>query len=288
MKIKDKTGVEVKGTALSSNIMGKKAREKKIRMDSNTVENLDFNQVNYSAKQLEDFFAKHNKVPGNGNSMKMDEYDSDDSDITVIGNNQHSENPSVNNSKNKMADNANSSTVNDNKNTFNTELYKHTDKGPYYVICEFNEIDEFKLCEKFLKFKLQDIVSVTKISKHKVRIHTKSYNSANKIIKMGQFDDFRKYKIYIPDNFVFTDGTVRDIPLYYEPDQLMEIINCKVPIVKIERLNKWNKFTQTSHPSTTLKISFRSATVPDNISFMWLLRKVEIFVQKPLFCVFCA
>lgn len=109
------------------------------------------------------------------------------------------------------------------------------------------------------------------------KITTKSYTAANNIIKMEQFDALRKYKWFVPNNFVFTDGIVRNIPLYYETEHLMEIINSKVPIISIERLNYWNKLSQVSQPSTSLKIKFRSATVPDNISFMWLLRKVELY-----------
>lgn len=44
--------------------------------------------------------------------------------------------------KSKMAE-KNSTTVATEKITIQTELYKHTDKGPYYVICEHKNIDNF-------------------------------------------------------------------------------------------------------------------------------------------------
>lgn len=50
---------------------------------------------------------------------------------------------------------------------------------PYYVICELKEIDEFKLCELLMKFKVKDVVNVTKVTKDKARILTKSCTAAN-------------------------------------------------------------------------------------------------------------
>lgn len=292
MKVKETLGVEMKGTSLSSSTMGKKSREKKDKININAVKNIELNQVKCNEKQSEDFFAKQQNIKDNIH-MKIDEYDSDDSETDTIVQNETNEmnmdvgNVSTDNTKPKMADNGKFSTGSDNKMAGLDELYKHTDKGPYYVICERKEIDEFKLCDLMMKFKIKDIVNVNKITKDKVRILTKSYTSANSLIKMGRFDAFRKYTFFVPNNFVFTEGIVRNIPLYYDPDDLLEIINSKVPITKIERLNFWNQSTKTSQPSTSLKITFRSATVPDNISFMWLLRKVDLFVQKPLFCVLC-
>lgn len=102
------------------------------------------------------------------------------------------------------------------------------------------------------------------------------------VIKMGQFDAFRRYKLFVPTNFVFTDGIVRNIPLYYEPEQLMKIINSKVPIVSIERLNYWNKFTNTSQPNTSLKIKFRSA-----ILYLLISRLCGCSEKQNCLCIFC-
>lgn len=257
--------------------MGIKSRYKKDNININAVKNIKLSQAKCSEKQSEAFFAKQKNVKENIH-IKIDEYDTDDSETDTIVQNDTDEinmdvgNVSTANTKSKMADNGKISNGSDNKMAGLGELYKHTDKGPYYVICERKEIDEFKLCDLMMKFKVKDIAHVNKITKDKVRILTKSN---------------QKYNLSVPNNFVFTEGIVRNIPLYYDTDNLMEIINSKVPITKIERLNFWNQSTKTSQPSTSLKITFRSATVPDYISFMWLLRKVDLFVQKPLFCVLC-
>lgn len=289
MKFKDKIDVEVKGKTLSSNIMGKNNKKsKKDKLNAGAVKNIDFSQVTYDENQLEDFMLKQKKMKEN--KMHMSDSESDDSDITVRGNDEDMNwNIENENTKNKMADKGGNSSksVSDSSKMADNELYKHTDKGPYYVIGEHKDIDEFELCELFMQFKMKDIANVNKITKDKVRILTKSYTAANSIIKLGNFSALKKYKLFIPNNFVFTDGIVRDIPLHYEEDHLMDIIKCKVPIVSITRLNFWNREAQVSQPSKSLKITFRSAVVPDNISFMWLLRKVDIFVPKPLFCQLC-
>lgn len=277
MKIKDGNGVKVQSTALASNIRmtkRKKPVKAKINLDTVKKNEIDVNQLNFSEKSMEDFFNNHN----NSVNMMVDEKgESSDDSIEETPNKVAA----------KMADNESNKKTNAEKNMADIELYKHTDKGPYYIIAENNDIDEFNLCELFMQFKVKDIINVNKISKHKVRILTKSYTAANTIIKLGKFSAFKNYKLYLPNNFVFTDGIVRDIPLYYDEQQLLEIINCKVPIVSITRLNFWNRNTQVAQPSTSLKITFRAATVPDNIQFMWLLRKVDLFVQKPLFCQLC-
>lgn len=110
--------------------------------------------------------------------MKVDEYDSDDSDITIIANDNENTNVNIEkvstyNTNFKMADKEYIS-GNDNSKMAAYELYKYTDKGPYYVICETKEIDEFKLCDLLMRFKVKDIVNGNKFTKDKVSILTKS------------------------------------------------------------------------------------------------------------------
>lgn len=69
-----------------------------------------------------------------------------------------------------MADREKISTGSASSKMAENELYKRTDKGPYYVIGECKDIDEFDLCERFMQFKLKDIINVNKITKEKVRI----------------------------------------------------------------------------------------------------------------------
>lgn len=138
-----------------------------------------------------------------------------------------------------------------------------------------------------MKFKIKDIINVNKITKDKVRVHTKTFTAANSIIKLGAFNVFDRYKFFVPNNFVFTDGIVRDIPLYYDETQLKDMIDCKVPIVNITRLTFWNRTLKIAQPSNSIKITFRSSTIPDHVSIMWLLRRVDLFVPKPLFFQQC-
>lgn len=276
---KKDTCLRVKGIALSSHSinMGKK-RTNKISLNNDNVKRLEMDHVKISEKDKNELTANQ--------KMHLDSsYDSssDDSDNAVNKNVQVKDKmantkKSVS-SKTKMADNEVMEKTN--------ELYKYTDKGPYYVISECKNIDEFHLCELLMKFKAKDIIDVNKITKDKVRIHTKTFTAANTIIKLSTFSAFDKYKFYVPNNFVFTDGIVRDIPLYYDETQLKDMIDCKVPIVNITRLTFWNHTLKIAQPSNSIKITFRSSTIPDNVSIMWLLRKVDLFVPKPLFCQQC-
>lgn len=265
--------------------MGKKPKKtKNQRPTGNNVSNMliDITSLNNDETKIKiaEIMKENSNLKLKMQKMEKDYNSSENDDLSSVD-------MSANEDQDKTEDrNKKSETVINSHNKF-TELYKHTDKGPYNVICESPSIDEFKLCEIFLNFKVKDVASVTKIGKDKVRIQTKTYTAANSIIKLSAFSALKNYKIHIPNNFIHTDGIVRNIPQYYTVDKLRELINSPTPIVNIERLNFWNHTSQIAEPSTTIKITFRSSTIPQNISCMWLLRKVFLFVPKPLFCQNC-
>lgn len=279
--------IKVRGLAPTSiKIMGRK-RTNKTELNNDKIKKIDMNQVSMSAKDIENFISKN---------MEMDEHNSDYTSDSSIENksskekkkNNHKATTSSEITKAKKTEKETKATVENDKNTVQTEiLYKHTDKGPFYVMSENKNIDEFRLCELLKKFKTKDIISIVKTTKDKVRINTKTYTAANSIIKMGSFNALEQFKFYIPNNYVYTDGIIKDVPIYYDEQQLNEMIDSPVPIIKITRLTFWNHSQQMAQPSTTIKITFRSSTIPDNISIMWLLRKVEWFIPKPLFCQSC-
>lgn len=169
-----------------------------------------------------------------------------------------------------------------------SELYKHTDNGPFFVIAEQKLIDPYWLGQMLLKvFKMQNILNLDKISKEKVRIHVKDYHNANKIIKLSAFDRFKDMKMYIPKNYVYIDGIIKGIPTSISDEEINDEISSKVPIERIERLDFWDQKTKSLQKSTTIKLTFRSSNVPDQVYLYLVPNRVELYIQKPLFCQVC-
>lgn len=168
------------------------------------------------------------------------------------------------------------------------ECSEHTDNGPFFVIAEPKLIDPYWLGQTLLKyFKIQNVLNLVKISKNKVRIHLKDYHNANQEIKLSAFERFKEIKLYIPKNFVYIDGIIKSIPANITDEEIHDEISSKVPIEHIERLDFWDQKTQTSRKSTIIKITFKSSNVPDQVYLYLIPNRVELFIQKPLFCQIC-
>lgn len=167
------------------------------------------------------------------------------------------------------------------------EIYKYTDKGPFYVILENTDIDTIDIGIKLNKAKNIQVLSITKIGKDKARVHTKSYDSANKIMTQRAMLGLLDYKAYLPYNYVFSSGIIKNIPIKYSTFEIQQNICSNIQVETVERLTKWDTATRTANPSTTIKLVFRSPDIPEKIDLAYCPTKVELYVQRPLFCRKC-
>lgn len=183
----------------------------------------------------------------------MSNSDSDDSTITLRGNHENMSikinNKMANKNKQKMQKvNANEMTDSDDscsgdvnkfkmdigetstsninqqqqENRPKTELYKPTDKQPFYVnaVCKDSEIDTFDLGMQIQKFKIEKVLSIKKLSKNKASITLSDWKNANKLIKLDGYEAMSKYELVIPSSYVHSEGIVRGIPTYLTNDEI--------------------------------------------------------------------
>lgn len=168
-----------------------------------------------------------------------------------------------------------------------TEIYKHTDKGPFHVIIEKEDIDPIEIGFKLTALKSNQVISVTKINKNKARVQTKTYDSANKLISRKAMSGLLEYKVYLPPNYVFSAGIIRNIPVKYSTDEIHRNITSNVRVETVERLTMWDNTTKTANPSTTVKLVFRSQMIPEKVYLAYNPIKVDLYIQRPLFCRNC-
>lgn len=168
-----------------------------------------------------------------------------------------------------------------------TEIYKYTDKGPFYVIVEKQELDPIQLGIKLKRIPNHQIISIQRLGNNKARVHLNSYSAANKLITQTNFIGIPEYKVYLPLSFVTTTGVIRNIPSYYSEIEILQNITSTIPILGIERLTSWDFENKIAKPSTSIKISFRSTNIPDKVYIAFNPVKVELFIQRPLFCRKC-
>lgn len=172
-------------------------------------------------------------------------------------------------------------------NSFKTELYNTMDKGPYNLMMEGADIDGFEIGMKLKKLGIKDIHIIEKIARNKIRIQCKNKTCANDIIKKSDYEDLKKYKIYIPHNYVTSIGIVRNIPIYLSESEIRSNINSETLVTEVSRLTYYNKEEKISKPSQTIKITFRASTVPDHVIICHMKCNVNFFIDKPLFCTNC-
>lgn len=236
-------------------------------LDNNNSMNID----EKTKKKLE--MLKNNKTNCE-NTNKMDDFEYN----------------SASDDESKMdAENDSRASVSKDNTTSKRELYKPSDKQPFYVNVhdKQGDIDPFDLGMKLKQFKIEKIDSIKKISINKVRVTLNDWKNANKMIKLNDFAAMEKYELFIPSSYVLTEGIVRNIPTYLSIDEIRQNIKSSAVVTDVYRLNYWNFTSKQSLPSTTVKITFRSSKVPDEVYIYYVATKVATFIPKPLFCQNC-
>lgn len=170
-----------------------------------------------------------------------------------------------------------------------SEMFKHSDKGPYNLIVEKTNIEQYEIAVTLKKLNVKGINKINKISNNKLRINFKDYPSANKLLKLkiDDFHDIKEYQIYLPMNYVSTYGIIRNIPKFISLEDIRDNIVSQIPITAIERLNYWNRDLKELQPGTSIKINFRSNNIPEEVKLFYVVNKVELFVTRPLLCQNC-
>lgn len=175
------------------------------------------------------------------------------------------------------------------------DLYLETDMGPYFIHLALIDENEREICDlavglKMKQWKLKGIQMIKKISRREIKVIFHDRNSANGFIK-SNFPNELKLKAYLPKYNIEKTGIIFDINYHYDENQIMEHLESTVPIVSIYRCLKRKiengKKTKEWIKSNTVKVTFRSQVLPDEVTFGFSKRKVKQFVPNVIQCFKC-
>lgn len=164
--------------------------------------------------------------------------------------------------------------------------YVRYDKGPFFVMMDKPDINEYEVGKLLSTLRFKDLPEIVKISRNTVRVKCRDYHMANKLLqnKSLVLDGF---KLFIPSLYANTVGIARGVPLEWTEEEIMENSVCGSRIIKIERMNYWNADLQRALPSKSIKVTFRSFSLPSEMKIYSVLSKLDLFIPKPLFCKNC-
>lgn len=172
---------------------------------------------------------------------------------------------------------ANSHSVND--------MYLKNDKGPFYVMLEKDNISHFEVGKLLYSLKF-DVIEVLKSGKKVVRIKCNDRLTANKIL-VNQVIASKGYKSFISELYANTVGIARDVPLEWTEEEIIEFGTCGSRILKVERMTYYDRENKVSKPSKSVKITFRSYKLPNELKIYNVITKLVLFIPRPLLCKNC-
>lgn len=88
--------------------------------------------------------------------------------------------------------------------------------------------------------------------------------------------------------YTTTYGVIRGVELEIDIQEIIENIRAEVQITSVERLKTFDTTTKQVKDTTTIKIGFRISYLPRRvILFDGLLKEVNFFLPRPMFCTVC-
>lgn len=234
------------------------------------------------------------------NKMDTSEHSAEITGSRKIVNNEHHPSNNIttsscskknNNAQNTAKYNTNNTACNTNQNTDkiiekeNTNMYKSSDKAPFYVMLEKDNIQEIDISRRLLQQNI-NIFEIRKLNKHKARVECKTFQAANSIVENESLK-LQNVKAYVPSHFTRSVGVVRGVPDDWSMEEIWEHFRCDVPVDNIERMNFFDKITKEVRPGTSLKVTFRSTSLPREVKVCYVVRRVDHFIPRPIVCRNC-
>lgn len=166
-------------------------------------------------------------------------------------------------------------------------VYEAGDKAPFLVTLQQPRINELSVSKIMFTLNLvSGVTEIKKVAANRVRVVCKDMISANKIIECPNFKQ-HNINAFIPNEHIKTVGIIKNVPLDFSLDEIREYIQCDATIESIERMTFWDKDARIAKPSMSLKITFRSTTLPKQVILYYTVKQVEYFIPKPLVCNKC-
>ncbi|GAB0086048.1 hypothetical protein DMENIID0001_000310 [Sergentomyia squamirostris] len=164
--------------------------------------------------------------------------------------------------------------------------YNSRDNGPYIIILQRQNVDLFKSAQHISSLLGKENIDVIrKIAPDRLRIQTRNYDSANRILIYFKKHESNDTKTFIPPFHLSSVGVVDNIPIDFSLEEMK--LECETPhqIIKIERMMKMDQGKLI--PMDKVKIEFRRFLVPREIKIFGAAFRVRLFIPKPTFCRRC-
>lgn len=177
--------------------------------------------------------------------------------------------------------------------------YSAADIGPFYVFIESKSNDQNlgrlhhialgKLIYNTLKDDFCSIVDIDKINYKRVKVTTKTFSSANKILDSQELIS-KNISAYIPESKMFRKGVVRHVDRDLSLDEIQEMAMSEYKIMDVQRMTR--KITAEDGSSArvsteTVVINFRGQVLPNYIFIYGARCKVEPYVYRVSQCLNC-
>lgn len=175
-----------------------------------------------------------------------------------------------------------------NMNTINeNNCYKDGDKAPFVIFMEKPDINEIEVAKYLVKANITGIKEIRKLYKGKLKIVTHTMAAANGILQCKILKSMQNINSYIPSQCVKSVGIIRGIPLDITNEEISEYLESPVRVDSFERMTYWDKVNKCSKPGTSIKITFRTTTLPDEVKMFYVVKKVSHFIPRPILCRNC-
>lgn len=187
--------------------------------------------------------------------------------------------------------------------TFEAAYYDETEEGnfaDFLVLIDsleefeinglkkFARINTIKLFQILESLKLNEgILRIKKIGYKRAKILVKSAKDANNIVKRSEDLLKNKLRPFIPLNFVYKFGIVKDIPLEISEKKILENIQSDIPIHSISRMTRFDAESNSRVNTNSIKIAFKGPSIPDEIFIFLSASKVKYFIPKTKQCLKC-
>lgn len=176
-----------------------------------------------------------------------------------------------------------------------TNSYDINDNGPFRVHLEFmkvpatenREIQKLTVAQVLLKkLCLQGIADIKKLGRKTVTVYFNDYNSANSLINNNELDKFL-LRSYIPDSYLFVSGVIRGVEKEVDVADFKEELQLNYPVTKLERMQRYDKTTNTKVDTNNLIITLRTNKLPDEVKAYRTVIKIFPFVGRIKQCCNC-
>lgn len=188
------------------------------------------------------------------------------------------------------AQQAGTSFNNSNNGAHARENYTYTcrDSPPYRVYMELKDRDRkinkysvglmIRKHEEFRKY----VTDMKYTGARRVMVYLNNYDKANQLLEALNVAD-SPYRAYVPRHLVAITGVISGIPEDITEEEILEGIDCEVPILGVRRLTR----TSEKIPTTRISVSFRANQLPDSVRLFCCKSAVRPFYQKVVICAKC-